>query len=144
MKIVLDTNVLVSGLINPYGAPAATLRLVLNQTVTLLYDVRLLLEYREVLLRPRFNFNSLQVEKFLQALEVLGVPINAKPLKIKLPDPDDLMFIEVAKSGLADYLVTGNLKHFLNKQIKGIHIVAPHTSIDLITKGKEKLSNDQN
>ena len=56
MKIVLDTNVLVSGLINPKGVPAKILNLMLNEKIIVLYDNRILREYETVLSRRKFRF----------------------------------------------------------------------------------------
>ncbi|WP_083780258.1 PIN domain-containing protein [Kyrpidia tusciae] len=53
--VVLDTNVLVSGFVNPYGAPAVILRLAVRGQIRLVYDVRIFAEYTEVLLRPTFR-----------------------------------------------------------------------------------------
>ena len=55
MKVVVDTNVLVSALIQPLGKPAQVLALVRSGALTLLHDERILAEYGEVLRRPRFR-----------------------------------------------------------------------------------------
>ena len=57
MRIVLDTNVLVSALLSPHGAPAAVLQLVVTGRVVLCFDARVLSEYREVLRREKFDFD---------------------------------------------------------------------------------------
>ncbi len=53
MRIVVDTNVLVSGLLNPYGSPGRILDLVLSGRIQVLYDDRILEEYQDVLARPQ-------------------------------------------------------------------------------------------
>jgi len=58
MRIVLDTNVLVSALINPYGKPAAVLNAILSRLVFLCYDARIIDEYERVLRRRRFQFTN--------------------------------------------------------------------------------------
>jgi len=57
VKVVLNTNVLLSGLLKPYGKPAAILRLVLSGALQVAYDGRILSEYRTVLLREKFHFS---------------------------------------------------------------------------------------
>ncbi|MBN1308985.1 MAG: putative toxin-antitoxin system toxin component, PIN family [Chitinispirillaceae bacterium] len=57
MTAVLDTNVLVSALLNPYGTPSSILNLIIKEKIILAYDVRILCEYEEVLHRPRFDFS---------------------------------------------------------------------------------------
>lgn len=63
MDIILDTNILVSAMINPKGLPAKILNLVLNGRLTILYDNLIIGEYREVLRRKKFNF-SLEMTNF--------------------------------------------------------------------------------
>ena len=112
MKIVLDTNVLVSALLTPQGLPAQILLLALAGDLTLLFDERILEEYREVLHRPRFAIPRDQLAEILEQLEADGELVAATPVTAALPDPDDRPFIEVALSGRADALVTGNVRHF--------------------------------
>jgi putative PIN family toxin of toxin-antitoxin system len=62
VKVVLDTNVIVSALINPYGAPASILGLVLEEKIELCYDTRILIEYRDVVMRPKFGFVQTEMD----------------------------------------------------------------------------------
>ncbi len=111
MMVVLDTNVLVSALLCPFGPPARVLDLDLAGEVRLAYDDRLLAEYRQVLARPRFGLDVHDVTHLLDYLAADGLPVVARPLAISLPDPDDLPFLEVAVEAGA-VLVTGNRRHF--------------------------------
>ncbi|MGH7543016.1 MAG: putative toxin-antitoxin system toxin component, PIN family [Gemmatimonadota bacterium] len=120
MKVVLDTNVLVSGLLNPHGSPGRIVDAVLEGRVRPLFDDRVLGEYREVLARPKFAFDSEDVGHFLDYLEATGEPVVAVPLDVSLPDPDDVPFLEVASAGRAS-LITGNRDHF--KPVRGSHDV---------------------
>lgn len=131
MKIVLDTNVLVSGLLSPHGHPGRVLDLLLSGKVTLLHDDRILSEYREVLLRPRFGFDPNDVEILVAYLRAEGLAVASPPLPLSLPDPDDLPFLEVAVTGRADALVTGNLAHFASSSI-----VSPDTALSEIMGGR--------
>lgn len=110
-KIVIDTNVLVSALLTPAGNPARVLDHVLGGVVILCYDSRIIMEYQEVLLRPKFGFNKKAVKQIIDYLVFTGVSIVAKPLSISLEDENDKKFLEVADSANA-YLVTGNIKHY--------------------------------
>lgn len=112
MLIVLDTNVLVSGLLKPFSAAGTILRLVAEGGIRVLYDARILAEYREVLQRPKFGFNPDSVEVLLAQIEADGVLITAEPVDIKaLPDPTDAPFLEIALAARVP-LVTGNKRHF--------------------------------
>lgn len=112
MNIVLDTNVVVSGLLNPFGAPAKVLHLVLSREVGLLVDSRILLEYRDVLTRGKFDFPRTDVARLLEFFDASGEHVVAEPIHTLMPDPDDAPFLEVACSGAAEALVTGNAKHY--------------------------------
>ena len=115
---MIDTNVLVSGIINPHGPPGRIVDAILSEAIIVLHDDRILSEYREVLMRPIFGFEPTDVEIILDFIEVAGEHINAKEADLVLPDPTDLHFLEVAVAGVADALVTGNLKHFNPKRGK--------------------------
>jgi len=125
MIIVLDTNVLVSGILKPYSKAATILRLVTDGTIQLAYDLRLLSEYRDVLNRSKFNFAKENVEGFLEQTEQEGLLVSVKPLKFHLPDPDDEPFLEVALSGEVKAIVTGNKRHFPKKEYEGVKILSP-------------------
>ena len=121
MRIVLDTNVLVSGLLNPYGAPGRIVDLLSSGDLVLLHDDRIIAEYGQVLARPRFGFGGADVSALLGFIEWSGEAVVARPLDVVVPDPDDLPFLEVAAAGEADALVSGNTHHF--KPTRGKHRV---------------------
>lgn len=112
MTVVLDTNILVSALINPRGVPATILSLLLNGKLTVLYDNRILEEYRDVLSRQKFHFKKNLILQLLDYVRHEGEFIAVEPLRAPSVSEDDKMFYEVAKTGKAQFLVTGNKKHF--------------------------------
>ncbi len=112
MKIVLDTNVLISSLLNPNGNPAGILNLILNDKLILLYDNRILSEYSEVLKRDKFGFNDGLIQALLDYFSHEGIYISAEPVNTEFKDEDDKKFYEVFKSGNADFLISGTLIHF--------------------------------
>jgi putative PIN family toxin of toxin-antitoxin system len=126
MKIVLDTNVLVSALINPKGMPAKILNMILNGKLITLYDNRIMGEYRVVLSRKKFNFPIEIIEPLLDFIKYEGEFIASDPLKTHFTDEDDKMFLELAISGNAEYLITVNTKHFP----AGNYIVTPKVFIE--------------
>ena len=125
MKIVLDTNVLVSGLLSPYRAPGAIVRMVAADTIQLCFDARILSEYRSVLKRPGFKLNQEKVSILLQQIESCGFLVSTEPLRYKLPDKNDEPFLEVAITSNAEYLVTGNTKHFPRQKFYDVKVVTP-------------------
>lgn len=125
MIIVLDSNVVVSGILQPFGKPAMILRLVAAGRIRCAYDLRLLTEYRNVLNRPKFGFSKTQVNAFLAQMEEEGLLVAAGPLSTRLPDPDDEPFLEVALAARAKVLVTGNKRHFPRREYGGVKIDSP-------------------
>jgi putative PIN family toxin of toxin-antitoxin system len=125
VRIVLDTNVLVSGLLNPHGAPATIVGLVAEGSLVVCYDTRILLEYRDVLHRARFGFDPAAVESLLMQIQADGEPVTARPLRQGLADPSDEVFLEVAVAAGVRWLVTGNLRHFPPTRSGGVTPVSP-------------------
>jgi len=132
MIIVLDTNVLISGILNPYGKTAAILRLVADGTIQVAYDLRILSEYRDVLNRPKFNFAKEDVESFVDQIEQEGLLVSVKPSRFRLPDPDDEPFLEVALSAGVNTIVTGNKRHFRLKEYEGVKICSPAEFLEMV------------
>jgi putative PIN family toxin of toxin-antitoxin system len=125
MKIVLDANVLVAGLLSPFGSCAEIVRMVSSGEVTLCFDALILTEYREVLYRPKFGFDKEKVSALLDHIEHRGHTVASSPLLHSLPDPDDEPFLEVALAGKAECLVTGNVSHFPAKLCQGRKVLSP-------------------
>jgi uncharacterized protein len=132
MNVVLDTNVLVSGLLNPYGAPGRIVELVASGELSLRFDTRILGEYREVLLRPAFSFRVEQIESLLEQIRSAGALVATVPLPHRLPDHDDEPFLEVAMAAGADCLVTGNLRHYPARSCGPIRIVSPAKLLEIL------------
>lgn len=125
MRVVVDTNVLISALITPFGNAARILDLALSGELFIIFDDRIISEFRDVLLRPKFDFEKSDIEELLSFIEDEGIKVTAVPLNEKLIDEDDLPFIEAANTGMADALITGNKRHFRGKSAKKIKVMSP-------------------
>jgi len=134
LRVVVDTNVLVSGLLNPYGNPSRVVDAVLSRVVTVLFDDRILGEYREVLARPKFGFQPVQAGALLDFIEFAGELTVARHLPLVLADSSDLPFLEVAVAGQAEFLITGNVRHFVPR--RGQHDVAVYRPADFVQRLK--------
>ena len=130
MRLVVDTNVLVSGLLSPFGPPGVIVRLVAAGRLNLCYDARIVAEYTEVLRRPTFPFNSDEIGALTAQIEAGGELISPVPLAAPLPDPDDEPFLEVAIAARAEFLVTGNGHHFPRDRRAGVRVVSPREFVD--------------
>ncbi len=135
MRIVLDTNVLVSGLLRPEGPPGRVVDGLLTESYRALFDDRIMSEYTAVLARPRFSFDVDAVKVLLSFLRDTGELIPAASLMTKTVDPGDQPFLEVAVAGMADALVTGNLRHF--PAGTAVRIVSP---AEFLTAGSARRS----
>ena len=136
MKIVLDTNVLVSGLLSPYGPPAEVVGMVVGGAVTLCVDARILVEYEQVLARPRFGFGQDAVDSLIGFVEFESLHVAATPWTEPLPDPDDAPFLEVAIAGGAACLVTGNVVHFPEHARGGVLVRTPAEFVAWVRAGR--------
>ncbi len=134
MKVVLDTNVLVSGLLSPFGPPGEIVRLVSSGSLQLCFDARILSEYEDVLKRPKFGFSSAQTRVLLNQIEGDGFVVAAEPLSHRLPDVGDEPFLEVAWTGKAEALITGNTKHFPRAACGPVPVVSPADFLELYRK----------
>ncbi len=128
-RVVLDMNVLVSALLNSFEAPGRVLDLVLTGELSVAYDDRILAEWRQVLRREKFGFSAGDVEVLLGFVEGEGISVKASPLGVKLPDQDDLSFLEVAHAAEAT-LITGNTRHYPPEARRGVAVLDPATFLD--------------
>ncbi len=134
LRLVIDTNILVSAALKPDGLQRTVFVLAITKPASLYVTEAILTEYREVLARPEFKIRRGLRQQLLQLIKnhaQLVTPARALHLA---PDPDDNKFLECADAARADYLITGNQRHFPKfwKQTKVITstefigIVAPH------------------
>ncbi len=134
MKIVLDTNVLVSAFLKPRSNPARILRLVLQGDVHIVVNEHILAEYLEVLTRPKFDLNPDNVRIIIEFIRAKGIKAPALAESFQLPDSSDEPFLEAALAALADFLITGNKKHFPKKLCKGQKVVSPQEFLGRLGK----------
>ena len=121
---VLDTNVIVAAHLSPHGPPAHLLQEVYTQRLRLAYDARIAIEYRTVLRRDKFDLPRHSVDRFLTVLADQDL-VDARPLKVNLPDEEDRMFLEVAHATAEMVLVTGNHRHFPRKMRGEVTVLSP-------------------
>jgi putative PIN family toxin of toxin-antitoxin system len=134
MKIVLDTNVLVSGLLAPFGPSGKIVRMVSAGELILYIDARILSEYQEVLHRPKFKFDKDHISILVDFIKRYGQFVSSLPLKNLLPDPDDEPFLEVAIAGKVRSLITGNSVHYPPLSREGINIFSPSEFLEYFRK----------
>lgn len=112
MRAVLDTNILISACWTPDGLEAQTVRLAMEHRFKVCVSEAIWAEYEEVFQRPKFSAIRAQSITMLVALKQFALPITPARMNCVALDQDDQCFLECAEASGADYLVTGNLKHF--------------------------------
>ncbi len=111
-SVVLDTNVVVSAHLNSNGLERFVLDLAVNGKLALYYSEAILAEYEGVLSRAKFRIASADLSESLTLIRNAGKRVAPKiRLQVAL-DPGDNIFLECAQEASAQYLVTGNKKHF--------------------------------
>ena len=119
---VIDTNVVVSGLLSANGPCSRILDAVMEGRVKLVYDARILAEYRDMLCRRRLRLKPAQVIHFLEAL---GGQMSVIPERIHADRPDlDLVFVEAALAVPDRTIVTGNLADFPRDILGGTRLLS--------------------
>lgn len=134
LRLVIDTNVLISAALKPDGLQRTVLLLALTKPARLYVSEPILAEFREVLSRSELQIRKGVRQQLLQLIENRSYVIAPTQRLQVTSDPDDNMFLECADSARADYLITGNQRHFPKfwKQTKIITtrefvtLVAPH------------------
>jgi len=134
LRLVLDTNIIVSAVLKPDGLQRTVLLLAMTRPARLFVSASILSEYRMVLSRPELKIRKGLRQQFLQLIEDRGHMVSPTRQIRVTRDPDDNIFLECADAARADFLVTGNLRHFPRfwKQTKivtsreFITLIAPH------------------
>lgn len=114
MRVVLDTNVLISAMLKPGSVPDRALEALFRTGAVILYDARIRDEYRDVAIRPKFRaIPRERLEAMLARLLAAGELLtDVAPWSGAMTDDCDRIFVEVALAGRAHTIVTGNLKHY--------------------------------
>jgi uncharacterized protein len=134
LRLVLDTNIVVSAALKSEGLQRTVLLLAITKPANLYISDAIANEYQEVLARPELKIRKGLQQQLLQLIKNRARRVTpSHSLDVTL-DPSDNIFLECADAARADYLVTGNLRHFPRfwKQTtvissrEFIGIVAPH------------------
>jgi len=113
LRVVVDTNVVVSAALSPGGNATKILNLFFDEKIYLCYSAEILAEYREVLSRARLNIDVETRNNIVDAIRIAGIKVSPPASNTPLPDESDRKFYDAAKQSNA-LLITGNIKHFPN------------------------------
>lgn len=134
-RLVVDTNIIVSGLITSGTPPAKILDAIHNKRITLLISDEVISEYLRVLEYPHIRKYKKITDETISHLTALFIneterveiltPITASP------DPDDDKFLSLAVEGQADFIITGDKADLLSlKEISGIKIITTRNAVE--------------
>lgn len=137
LRAVLDTNVMVSGLMRTEGPPGRILSRLLDDAFVLVLSPPIVDELRRSLRRPRarkyIRLSEEELDRRLAQLETIADPVEGKlELQVALRNPDDLIRLVAAVEGRADYVVTGDGDLLALGGHEGIAIVTPRAFLDLL------------
>jgi uncharacterized protein len=123
LRVVLDTNVVVSGLLHQKGAPAA-IDAATSKQFRCYISESLLDEYREVLTRDYLGLDQHRAARFIGDVREVAIFVVPRKKVAVARDPDDDRVVECALEAGADFIVTGNIRDF-PAQFHGVRVVAP-------------------
>ncbi len=132
MRVVFDTNIVVSAMLSPSGTAADALRLALNRHVRLCASEVIFEEYEEVLRRPKFRRSPQVVSALMKAIGTVAELVRPMATLTVSTDDADNRFLECAEAAKADYIVTGNIQHF--PEVWGrTRVITARELIELVT-----------
>ena len=110
-RVVIDTNILVSSILSPQGSPARIMELISDGEMQLVYSPAILDEYKRVLAYDKLDIEHTTQTRAINEVTRLGILTEPVASDTPMPDEDDRVFYDAAKSSGAT-LVTGNTKHY--------------------------------
>ncbi len=134
LRLVIDTNVVVSAALKPEGLQRTVVLLAMTEPARWYVSDAIVSEYAMVLVRPELKIRRNLRQQLLQLIKNHARVIAPSRLAQITSDPDDSIFVECADAARADYLVTGNQRHFpkfwKNTKIisssEFLSVIAPH------------------
>jgi putative PIN family toxin of toxin-antitoxin system len=132
-RVVLDTNIIVSALLQPLGPPAQIFLLAISGSLQLCMSASIYTEYEEVISRQRFGRDESTIAQVLKTIRAQSLWVRPTEAIRACPDPDDNIFLECAVAARASYLVTGNPRHFPGSW-EQILVVTPRQLLDVINR----------
>lgn len=131
LRLVVDTNIVVSAALKPHGLQRTVLLLAVTKPARLYVTEPITAEYREVLGRPKMKIRKGLQHQLLALIRSHSYTVKPSRQLQVTPDPEDNKFLECADAARADYLVTGNQRHF-PKFWKKTKVITPREFITIV------------
>ncbi|MFZ3342041.1 MAG: putative toxin-antitoxin system toxin component, PIN family [Terriglobales bacterium] len=132
LRLVVDTNVVVSAALVPQGLPRTVMTIALTRPAKLYISPKLLGEYQDVLMRRDLRIPRGMRQRLLHDIITKSRMVRPSRILEVTSDRADNIFLECADASSADYLVTGNAKHF-PLYWKRTKVVSPREFMDIVT-----------
>jgi putative PIN family toxin of toxin-antitoxin system len=129
IRVVLDTNIIVSAYLNHDGLPFFIMKLALAGAVQMCASEPVLAEYEELLQRKSYPLDRRRAKLLLDKLRAASTLVKPAGHLFEASDPDDNIFVECAQAAKAHYLITGNTDHF-PRHWKYTEVITPRMFIN--------------
>lgn len=134
MLVILDTNILLSALLSPSGAPARLLDAWERKAFTLVACDALIAEFRDVAGRPFFRarLRASAAELLAAGLRDFSLFCRDLPTSPVAPDPKDSYLLALAEAGPAEFLATGDKELLALQRHKSTRIITPAAMVEIL------------
>jgi len=129
MRVVLDTNILISACWSPTGNEARVIAMAATGQLEIALSAILEAEYRDVAQRKKFAAQRDALESAITTLVNAAIRVEPVPTCRACSDPDDNQLLDCARAARAQYVVTGNLRHF-PEQWEGVRVINARQFLD--------------
>lgn len=141
LRVVLDTNVFISGILSQKGPPGLILKAWQEQIFDLIVSKEILREIEQVFfyekIKKRHGWNDKEIRAFVSSIPLFAIMTPGKEkAKVRLKDHADEKFLIASQEGKADFLVTGDKELLRLKNYQGTEILSPNDFVKNILRGK--------
>jgi len=134
IRAVIDTNVLVSGLLRSSGNEALIILAVHQGLIRPCFSPAIIEEYAAVLARPKFSFRAEEIEALIAMLRHNGELFEPQDAAAASPDPADTKFLQCAQAADAEFIITGNKRDFPHSSYGSTRVVSAGELLDRIAR----------
>ena len=143
VRVVLDTNILISALITKGSPPDRLYQAWLRGRIELVTSKAQIREFADVLARPRLQrfLDPDEAKTIVENIDTRAVILDQLPDVVASPDPSDNQILATAVAGTVDLIITGDRKGMLDLQsIEGIPIMTARDALELMAGSPENLA----
>ena len=143
VRVVLDTNILISALITKGSPPDRLYQAWLRGVIKLVTSKAQIRELADVLARPRLQrfLDPDEAKTIVENIDTRAVILDQLPDVVASPDPSDNQILATAVAGTVDLIITGDRKGMLDLQsIEGIPIMTARDALELVTRSPDNMT----